>query len=147
VPYKILIVDDNAAIRSLLRSLIEPKSEYQVCGEAENGEIAVLKVQELNPDVVILDLQMPVMDGLTAARHIAAASPQTAMLILTMHATDQLYKLAQAAGVKAGLLINATRVAIVGQAVAPPLFDTMVVLGQERVVTRLRRAVEAFVAR
>jgi len=103
VPYKILIVDDNAAIRSLLRSLIEPKSEYQVCGEAENGEVAVLKVQELNPDVVILDLQMPVMDGLTAARHIAAASPQTAMLILTMHATDQLYKLAQAAGVKAVL--------------------------------------------
>ena len=49
---------------------------------------------------------------------------------------------AAAAGVKAGMLINATRVAIVGRAVAPPLFDTMVVLGQERVVRRLRRAVE-----
>jgi DNA-binding NarL/FixJ family response regulator len=103
VPYTILIVDDNAAIRSLLRSLIELKSEYQVCGEAENGEVAVHKVQELNPAIVILDLQMPVMDGLAAARHIAAASPQTAMLILTMHATDQLHKLAQAAGVKAVL--------------------------------------------
>jgi len=55
-----------------------------------------------------------------------------------------LRELAAAEGVKAGLLINATRVAIVGQAVAPPLFDTMVVLGQERVVTRLRRAVEEF---
>jgi len=55
--------------------------------------------------------------------------------------------LAAAEGVKAGLLINATRVAIVGQAVAPPLFDTMVVLGQERVVSRLRRAVGAFAAR
>src|SRR5258708_2189961 len=58
-----------------------------------------------------------------------------------------LRELSAAEGVKAGLLVNATRVAIVGQAVAPPLFDTMVVLGQERVVTRLRRAVEAFAAR
>ena len=58
-----------------------------------------------------------------------------------------LRELAAAEGVKAGLLINATRVAIVGQAVAPPLFETMVVLGQERVVGRLRRAVEAFGAR
>ena len=53
-------------------------------------------------------------------------------------------KVAEDAGVKAGLLINATRVAIVGQAVAPPLFDTMVVLGQERVVRRLRAAVGEF---
>jgi glutamyl-tRNA synthetase len=58
-----------------------------------------------------------------------------------------LRELAAAEGVKAGLLINATRVAIVGQAVAPPLFETMVVLGQERVVSRLRRAVEAFGSR
>jgi glutamyl-tRNA synthetase len=55
-----------------------------------------------------------------------------------------LRELAAAEGVKAGLLINATRVAIVGQAVAPPLFETMLVLGQERVVSRLRRAVEGF---
>ncbi len=58
-----------------------------------------------------------------------------------------LRELAAAEGVKAGLLINATRVAIVGQAVAPPLFETMLVIGQERVVSRLRRAVEAFAAR
>src|SRR5216683_3538263 len=58
-----------------------------------------------------------------------------------------LRELAAAEGVKAGLLINGTRVAIVGQAVAPPLFETMLVLGQDRVVARLRRAVEAFVAR
>ena len=58
-----------------------------------------------------------------------------------------LRELAAAEGVKAGLLINATRVAIVGQAVAPPLFETMVVLGQERVVGRLRRAVGAFAPR
>ena len=103
MPHRILIVDDNAAIRSLLRSLIEPQPEYQVCGEAENGEIAVHKVQELNPDIVILDLQMPVMDGLAAARHIATVAPQTAMLMLTMHATNQLYRLARAAGVKAVL--------------------------------------------
>ena len=56
-------------------------------------------------------------------------------------------ELAAAEGVKAGLLINGTRVAIVGQAVAPPLFETMLVIGQERVVGRLRRAVEAFATR
>ena len=54
--------------------------------------------------------------------------------------------LAESAGVKAGLLINATRVAIVGQGVAPPLFDTMLVLGRERVVSRLRRALPAIAA-
>ncbi len=58
-----------------------------------------------------------------------------------------LRELAATEGVKAGLLINATRVAIVGQAVAPPLFETMLVIGQEQVVGRLRRAVEAFPAR
>src|SRR6202035_3435451 len=60
------------------------------------------------------------------------------------HACDHALRArAEAEGVKAGLLINATRVAIVGQAVAPPLFETMVVIGQQRVVSRLRRAVEA----
>ncbi len=58
-----------------------------------------------------------------------------------------LRQLAEKAGVKAALLINATRVALVGQPVAPPLFDTMVVLGKERVITRLRRAVPALSAR
>ncbi len=60
-----------------------------------------------------------------------------------MHASTRYEELAEAEGVKAGLLINATRVAIVGQAVAPPLFETFLVLGRERVVRRLRAALPA----
>jgi DNA-binding NarL/FixJ family response regulator len=71
-----------------------------VCGEAENGAIAVEKVRELRPDIVILDLQMPVMNGLEAARAIAAVAPQTAMLMLTLHIHDQLSTEARAAGIR-----------------------------------------------
>jgi DNA-binding NarL/FixJ family response regulator len=97
--HTILIVDDNAAIRSLLRQFLEPKPEYQVCGEAENGEVAVNKVKELGPDIVILDLQMPVMDGLAAARQINSLAPQTTILMLTMHASGQLQETARSAGI------------------------------------------------
>lgn len=101
--HSILIVDDNPSIRRMLRSLVELKPEYRVCGEAENGEVAVDRVKELNPDVVILDLQMPVMDGLAAARHINSLSPRTTMLMLTMHASEQLRRAARAAGITAVL--------------------------------------------
>ena len=68
MPYSVLIVDDSALIRHSLRSCLEQDPEWRVCGEAEDGKVAVEKVEELHPDVVILDLQMPVMDGLAAAR-------------------------------------------------------------------------------
>jgi hypothetical protein len=66
MPHSILIVDDSALIRHSLRSCIEQNGNWEVCGEAENGKIGVGRVKELRPDVVILDLQMPVMDGLEA---------------------------------------------------------------------------------
>jgi DNA-binding NarL/FixJ family response regulator len=97
--YTILIVDDSTLIRRTLRSYIEQNSDWQVCGEAENGKVAVDKVQELNPDVVILDFQMPVMDGLETARRIASCAPNTAMVMVTMHDSEQLRKDAQAVGI------------------------------------------------
>jgi DNA-binding NarL/FixJ family response regulator len=100
VPHRVLIVDDNALLRSLLRTCIEKDSEWRVCGDAENGREAVKKVEELNPDVVILDLQMPVMNGLEAARRIHAMSPQTAMLMFTIHDSPQLLQEARAAGIR-----------------------------------------------
>jgi len=103
VAHKVLIVDDNPTMRRMLRSLLEPETKYEICGEAENGEIAISKVQQLHPHVVILDLQMPVMDGLAAARYISTLAPQTTMLMLTMHASEQLRKTALAAGIKAVL--------------------------------------------
>ena len=96
----VLIVDDSAVIRRCLRSSIEENRALYVCGEAENGKVAVEKVNELRPDTVILDLQMPVMNGLEAARQISKCAPNTVMLMYTMHCSDQLLKDAQAAGIQ-----------------------------------------------
>ncbi len=96
----ILIVDDNSSIRRLLRFWIGQTREWYVCGEAENGKIAVEKVKRLRPDAVILDLQMPVMNGLEAAKEIKHLAPETAMVMFTMHASDQLLKDAQAVGIQ-----------------------------------------------
>jgi DNA-binding NarL/FixJ family response regulator len=96
----ILIVDDSPVIRDSLRGYLEQNPEWKVCGEAENGQVAVEKVRELHPDVVILDFSMPVMDGLEAARQIARIAPRSAMLMLTMYGSGPLLKEAQAAGFK-----------------------------------------------
>ena len=100
MPSSILIVDDSAIVRHALRSCIEQTSDWEVCGEAENGKVAVDRVKELHPDVVILDLQMPVMDGLEAAGQINLIAPNTTMLMFTMHNSEQLLKIAPAAGIK-----------------------------------------------
>ena len=101
--YSILIVDDSTLVCHLIRSYIEPHAAWRVCGEAENGKAAIEKVKELRPDIVILDFQMPVMNGLEAARQIAILAPNTAMLMLTMHNFEQLSEEAHAAGIKAVL--------------------------------------------
>lgn len=98
--HRILIVDDSAAIRQCLRSSIESQENLQVCGEAENGESALARVKELIPDLVILDLQMPVMNGLDAARRIAQIAPQLPMLMFTMYSSEYLVAEARSAGIK-----------------------------------------------
>jgi DNA-binding NarL/FixJ family response regulator len=98
--YTVLIVDDSELIRRSLRSLVEQNTDWRVCGEAENGKVAVEQVKKLHPDIVTLDLQMPVMDGLEAARQITLFAPGTAMVMFTMHTSAQLLRDAQAAGIK-----------------------------------------------
>jgi DNA-binding NarL/FixJ family response regulator len=100
MPYSILVVDDSNLVRRMLRVWFEQHSEWVICGEAENGEIAVEKVEELRPDIVILDLQMPVMDGLEAAREITRRSPSTAIVMFTVHSSNQLLIEARANGVR-----------------------------------------------
>lgn len=85
VSSRLLIADDNATVRRLLRVLLETHDGWEVCGEAENGLEAVAKAKELKPDAVILDLAMPVMDGLRATREISEALPGTPVLIHTLH--------------------------------------------------------------
>jgi two-component system, NarL family, response regulator NreC len=98
--YSILIVDDSELIRRLVRSVIEHNTEWWVCGEAQNGRAALEQVQQLRPDMVILDFQMPVMNGLEAARKIALLAPNTAMVMFTMHNCEQLRHDAEAAGIR-----------------------------------------------
>ncbi len=97
--HKILLVDDSPIVRSVIRSAIEQNTQWHVCGEAENGKDAVDKVKGLSPDIVILDLQMPVMNGLEAARVIAQIGPNVGLLMFTMHNSGELLRLAQAAGI------------------------------------------------
>ena len=93
-------MDDNAQVRRELRTLVELNGAWTVCGEAEDGEVAVRKVKELRPDLVILDFQMPVMNGLEAAREIGRIAPSTSMVMFTMHKSNQLEQDARAAGVR-----------------------------------------------
>jgi two-component system, NarL family, response regulator NreC len=101
--FKILIADDNddnSAIRRLLRFFIEHTTDWQICGEAENGRIAIDKVAELKPHAVVLDLSMPVMNGLDAAREITRIAPDVQIVMFTMHVSEQLRQDARAAGIK-----------------------------------------------
>jgi len=98
--HSVLIVDDNSLVRRLLRAWLEQHSEWSICGEAENGQMAVERVEQLHPDIVILDLQMPVMNGLEAARKIRRLAPTTAMIMFTVHNSTQLLTEARASGVK-----------------------------------------------
>jgi len=97
--FRILIADDHPAIRRVLRALIEGRAEWQVCGEAENGVDAVSKAMELQPDLIILDLAMPVMDGIRASREIASAMPGLPILMHTMHGSPAVNLEAKKAGV------------------------------------------------
>lgn len=88
-PIHILIVDDHAIVREGLRALIEGKPSLAVAGEAANGEEAVALAQTLAPDVILMDLVMPVKDGITAIREIKAHIPEARILVLTSFADDE----------------------------------------------------------
>lgn len=81
---RILIADDDASIRRLLRRLIESHENWIVCGDAQDGQEAVVKAGQLSPDVVVLDLAMPQMNGLQAARQISRNHPEVPLLLLTV---------------------------------------------------------------
>lgn len=84
-PIRILLVDDHAILRAGLRALLAAHADLQVVGEAGDGEQALLRVNELHPDVVVMDIAMPGVNGLVATRQIMQAHPQTKILILTQY--------------------------------------------------------------
>src|SRR5260370_41002195 len=90
MPVRTLVADDHQGVRTGLRTLLESKNGWQVCAEASNGREAVEKAGQLKPDVAVLDIGMPLLNGGEATRQIRKLSPQTEILILTMHDSEQL---------------------------------------------------------
>lgn len=88
---RLLLADDHAVVRSGLRLLLEAQPDMVIIGEAENGEEAIRRTAELQPDVVLMDIEMPGMNGIEAARRIKAQSPETSVLALTMYEDDQYF--------------------------------------------------------
>ncbi|HEX6821053.1 MAG TPA: response regulator transcription factor [Candidatus Sulfotelmatobacter sp.] len=98
---RILIVDDNAVVRSLVRKLFESQSDFEISGEAENGRDAIDKAEKLKPDLIILDLIMPVMTGLDAAPLLKQLLPDALIILFTQQEGSEVERLAQAAGIDA----------------------------------------------
>ena len=101
---RILIADDHEVFRRGVRDIIEEQPGWQVVAEAGNGRQAVEMARELQPDIVVLDISMPELNGLDAARQILQASPGCEILILTLHDSEQLAEEVLKAGVRAYIL-------------------------------------------
>jgi DNA-binding NarL/FixJ family response regulator len=105
---KIAIVDDNRAIRKTLRTGIETNTDWEICGEAENGEAAVALVQTKKPDLVVLDLSMPGLKDIEAARQVRAITPATGMVLFTNYASRELTTPARSVGISAVISKDST---------------------------------------
>jgi DNA-binding NarL/FixJ family response regulator len=104
VTLRILIVDDEKAVRTALGKLLATRKEWQVVGEAADGATAIGMVRELRPDIVIMDITMPEMNGLEATPEIKKALPTAEVLIFTQHDSKQMVRQAQNAGASGYLL-------------------------------------------
>ena len=104
---KVLIADDHAIVRRGLRTLIDSEPTMQLIGEAEGGRDAIEKVEAIRPDVLILDLSMPDMDGIAVTKAIKARFPEMCVLILTVHEDDALLRAALKSGASGYILKRA----------------------------------------
>ena len=101
---KILIVDDHPVVRDGLNAVLETQPDFEVVGEAGDGQEAVAQVEKLGPDVVLLDLDMPVLDGLGALQQIMKQRPETKVIIFTVFDTDERILAAVQSGAQGYLL-------------------------------------------
>jgi two-component system chemotaxis response regulator CheB len=102
----ILIADDNQSVRRVLRTVLEKDGDCCICGEAENGAIAIQKVKELQPDLVVLDFSMPVLNGLEVLRALKRVRPAMPVILFTMFKDKYLEAEAYTAG--ASVVISKT---------------------------------------
>ena len=105
---RILVADDHVLLRRGIRTLLESHPGWTVCGEASNGREAVDQAKELHPDIVVLDITMPQLNGVDATPLILKAAPETKVLILTMHSAHEITQRAVRAGARGYILKSDT---------------------------------------
>ncbi|MBZ5624536.1 MAG: response regulator transcription factor [Acidobacteriia bacterium] len=101
---RILIADDHQVVRKGVAAILGERPEWEICAEASTGREAIAAAARLKPDVVVMDICMPDMNGLEATRHIVKQNPQTQVLILSMHQSEQLVRDVLASGARGYLL-------------------------------------------
>jgi DNA-binding NarL/FixJ family response regulator len=101
---RVLIVDDHAFIRRGVQTILHPFPEWEFCGEAENGKEAIRLAGELKPEVIIMDISMPGLNGIEATRAIRKTQPSVKIVLLTLHDSSELLRIAFRAGARGYLL-------------------------------------------
>jgi DNA-binding NarL/FixJ family response regulator len=127
---RILLVDDHPVVRQGLRTLLEGRTEWEVVGEASDGVEAVEKVSALQPDVVVLDVTMPRMNGIEACRSMKQKEPTPEVLFVTQHDSPQMMREALSAGAR-GYVVKSN--------LARDLLEAVEAVSQHRVFTALAR--------
>jgi len=134
-PTRVLIADDHPLIRSGLRALLGREKEFEVVGEAADGYQALELVEQLKPDVVMLDVSMPRLNGIDVAKKISETTPSTRIIIVSIHSDESYVLRALKAGAKGYLLkaspegdiLNAVRAVAAGQAYLSPEMSRLLV--------------------
>ena len=101
---RVLVVDDHAVIRRGVQRILRSFPEWELCGEAENGQEAIKLAETLKPEIIIMDVSMPVLNGLEATRIIHGLFPTTKILLLTLHSSTELVRTAFRAGARGYVL-------------------------------------------
>ena len=122
---RVLITDDHTIVREGLHLILETAANIEVVGEAENGRVALQLASQLNPDVILMDLRMPEMDGLTAIHHLQADHPDIAVIILTTFNEDEMMLRGLQAGARGYLLKDMSRNSLVDTIEAAMRGDTL----------------------
>lgn len=138
--FRILIADDHEVVRRGLSVLLEGQPGWEVCGQAADGRDAVRKASELRPDVAVIDIGMPNLNGLEATRQILRANPKIKILVLTLHDCDQVVREVLDAGARgfllksdaAGELVSAVDALRQGKTYFTPTVSTMILDGYVR---------------